>query len=237
MQARLVAVKDVAEETAGFVFELGTPMAFEPGQTCDVTFSTPKYHDEKGTARTFSIASSPADQPRLLFATRLTGSAFKRSLLEAAPGTEVDIDGPYGSLTLHKNAAKPGVLMAGGIGITPFRSIVKHAAEARLPHRLTLFYSNRTAGSAAFIADLERWEAENPNFRLVATITEPDGQPWSHDTGTMDAEFLRQRLQDAADAIYYVAGPPAFVKGMRTALDALGADPDAIRTEEFAGYP
>ncbi len=236
MRARLMAVEHVAEETASFAFELDAPMAFEPGQTCDVTFDTPKYHDDKGTARTFSIASSPADQPRLLFATRLTGSAFKRSLLEAPPGTEVDIDGPYGSLTLHKNTARPAVLMAGGIGITPFRSIVKHAAEAHLPHRLTLFYSNRTAGSSAFLADLERWQAENPNFSLVASITEPDGQPWSHETGLMDAEFLRPRLTDVDGAIYYIAGPPGFVKGMRAALDALGTDPDSIRTEEFAGY-
>ncbi len=236
MRARLIAVEQVAEETASFAFELDTPMAFEPGQTCDITFSTPKYHDDKGTARTFSIASSPADQPRLLFATRLTGSAFKRSLLEAPPGTEVDIDGPYGSLTLHKNTAKPAVLMAGGIGITPFRSIVKHAAEARLPHRLTLFYSNHRAATAPFVADLERWAAANPNFTLVATLTEPDGQPWPYETGKMDAEFLRPRLQDMADAIYYIAGPPGFVAGMRSGLDALGVDPDTIRSEEFSGY-
>jgi len=236
MRARLIAVEHVAEATASFAFELDAPMAFEPGQTCDITFATPKYRDDKGTARTFSIASSPADQPRLLFATRLTGSAFKRSLVEAEPGAEVDIDGPYGSLTLHKNTAKPAVLMAGGIGITPFRSIVKHAAEARLPHRVTLFYSNRTPRTAAFVPDLERWAAENPNFTLVASITEPDGQPWPHETGLVDADFLRPRLKDLSNAIYYIAGPPGFVAGMRSALDALGTDPDAIRTEEFSGY-
>lgn len=236
MRARLIAVEHVAEATASFAFELDSPMAFEPGQTCDITLAAPKHRDDKGTARTFSIASSPADQPRLLFATRLTGSAFKRSLVEAEPGTEVDVDGPYGSLTLHKNTARPAVLMAGGIGITPFRSIVKHVAEARLPHRVTLCYSNRNAGSSAFIADLERWASENPNFTLLATITEPDGRPWSHETGLMDADFLRPRLKDAANAVYYIAGPPGFVTGMRGALDALGADPDAIRTEEFAGY-
>lgn len=158
------------------------------------------------------------------------------SLEEAAPGTEVDLDGPYGSLTLHRNVAKPAVLMAGGIGITPFRSIVKDATERRLPHKVTLFYSNRTAGSTAFIGDLERWQSENPNFRLVATITEPDSQPWRHETGMIDAAFLRPRVTDPAGVIYYVAGPPAFVAGMRTALDGIGADPDNIRTEEFAGY-
>jgi ferredoxin-NADP reductase len=236
MLAKFIGAEEVAEQTASFQFELSGEMPFEPGQTCDITNPAQAHHDDHGNARTFSIASSPADLPRVLFATRLTGTAFKRSLLEAKPGTEVDIDGPYGSLTLHKNTAKPAVLMAGGIGITPFRSIVKHAAEARLPHRITLFYSNRTAASTAFLKDLERWRGVNPNFRLVATIVEPDGQPWAHETGLMDQAFLERHLGDVADAIYYVAGPPAFVKGMRTALDALGTDPDVIRTEEFSGY-
>jgi ferredoxin-NADP reductase len=236
MRARLITVERVADAAAAFWFELDAPFEFQPGQTCDVTLPAAKYHDDKGTSRTFSIASSPSDMPRLLVATRLTGSAFKRSLEEAAPGTDVEIDGPYGSLTLHRNAARPAVLMAGGIGITPFRSIVKDATERKLPHTLTLFYSNRTAASTAFLADLERWESENPNFRLVATITEPDGRPWRHATGMVDATFLRPRVTDPASAIYYVAGPPAFVGGMRTALDGIGADPDNIRTEEFAGY-
>lgn len=236
MQARLSAIDHIAEGSAAFTFELAEALAFEPGQTCDVTIQTPKHHDEHGIARTFSIASSPADLPRLMVATRLTGSAFKRSLVEAAPGLEVEIDAPYGSLTLHRNATKPAVLMAGGIGITPFRSIVKDATERRLPHSVTLFYSNRTAASTGFLADLEAWERQNPNFRLIATITEPDGQPWTRDTGMMDAAFIGPRVRDVTAAIYYVAGPPAFVKGMRAALDEIGADPDNIRTEEFAGY-
>ncbi len=236
MHARLIAVDPIARDTASFLFELGAPLTFEPGQTCDITYATPAYRDDHGTARTFSIASSPADLPRLLVATRLTGSAFKRSLAEAAPGTEVEIDAPYGSLTLHRNTAKPAVLMAGGIGITPFRSIVKHAAEAHLPHRVTLFYSNRTAGSTAFLADLEQWQAENPNFRLVATISEPDDAPWAHETGLMDAAFVGRHLEGVTDAIFYLAGPPAFVKGMRDVLETLQIDPDTIRAEEFSGY-
>src|SRR5579864_8946088 len=120
MNARLVSVDPVAEGTAAVTFELPGPFSFEPGQTCDLTISNPKYQDDQGSSRTFSIASSPSELPRLRFATRLTGSAFKRTLVESAPGLEVDIDGPYGSFTLHKNSAKPALLFAGGIGITPF---------------------------------------------------------------------------------------------------------------------
>jgi len=238
MKARFMKADRVAEETASFSLELTEPFTFDAGQTCDLTLASPRYQDDKGTSRTFSIASSPADLPRLMFATRLTGSAFKKSLVEAAAGTEIDVDGPYGSFTLHKNAAKPALLFAGGIGITPFHSIVKDATERRLPHRLTLFYSNRTAASTSFLSDLERWQRENPNFRLVATIAERrEADAWAHGVGLFNAEALKPHLAEAGkDAIAYIAGPPGFVTAMRTSLEQLGADPDNVRTEEFAGY-
>ena len=237
MKARLVATDRVAVETAAFTFEVQAPFGFDAGQTCDLTITAPQYQDEKGSSRTFSIASFPADSPRVLVATRLTGSAFKRSLLEARPGFEVDLDGPSGSFVLHRNAAKPAVFFAGGIGITPFRSIIKDATERRLPHRMTLFYSNRTPGSTAFLSDVETWQRQNANLRLVATIADAtSGEPWSYGVGLMDAGFIAPHVQDWANVICYLAGPPAFMKAMRAALDQVGADPDNIRTEEFTGY-
>jgi len=237
MNARLIKTEQVAAGTAGFAFELQDRFTFEAGQTCDLTIPAAPYQDEKGWSRTFSIASSPSDAPRILVATRLTGSAFKRTLLESAAGFEIDIDGPFGSFVLHKNVAKPAAFFAGGIGITPFRSIVKDATERRLPHRMTLFYSNRTAESTAFLADFESWQAANPNFRLVASIDKPpDDGLWRHHTGLMNAAFIEPYLSGSANAVCYVAGPPGFVKAVRAALDELRVDPDNIRTEEFNGY-
>jgi ferredoxin-NADP reductase len=236
MKAKLTKVDMVAEGTGAFTFELQDPFTFEPGQTCDITIPSPRYQDDKGSSRTFSITSTPADLPRLTFATRLTGSAFKRTLLEGAPGLEIDVDGPYGSFVLHKNAAKPAVFFAGGIGITPFHSIIDDAAARRLPHKLLLLYSNRTAASTAFLSDLEAAQRANPNFQLVATITDPGpAGTWRYSTGLMNAGFIKPHLQDA-NAIYYLAGPPSFVAAMRSALGELDADPDNIRTEEFSGY-
>jgi ferredoxin-NADP reductase len=233
MRARLSAIDHVAEGTAAFTFELAEALSFEPGQTCDLTLPAPKYHDEHGISRTFSIASSPADLPSLMVATRLTGapsSEPRRGLAGLEVGsTRLRVARSTG---MRRSSGADG----GGIGITPFRCIVKDAAERRCRTKVTLFYSNRTARSTAFLADLEAWEKQNPNFRLVATITEPDGRPWSHDTGLMDEAFIGPRVPDATAAIYYVAGPPAFVKGMRAALEGIGGDPDNIRTEEFAGY-
>ena len=236
MKARLVDVLPIAAGTMRAIFELEDAFSFQAGQTCDITLPSPKYLDEHGNARTFSIASSPADLPRLMFATRSSNSAFKRSLAESAPGTEADVDGPYGSFTLHKNTAKPAVFFAGGIGITPFRSIIKDATERGLQHDLTLFYSNRTPDSTAFLPDLEEWGQRNRHLTLVPTITDNvDIHTWKYQKGMIDAAFLQGRLP-VGEAIYYAAGPAVFVTAMRQALERLGADPDNIRTEEFPGY-
>ena len=237
MMARLVDRKEVAERTQGFYFEVeGERLKFKAGQSADVTLANPKYQDDKGTSRTFSIASSPADST-LLFATRLTGSAFEKSLLEASIGTEVDIKGPLGAFTLHADGTKPAVFVAGGIGVTPFRSIIKDATERKLPHSITLVYSNRTAAGTAFLGDFERWGTENPSFRLVATLTDPNpSEPWGHMTGRVGTDFLKNRLRDIPTSIFYVVGPPAFVKAMQKALPEAGADPGNIRSEQFYGY-
>jgi ferredoxin-NADP reductase len=237
MKAQLVAGTRIAEGTMAFTFEVQAPFTFTPGQTCDLTMPSPRYQDERGSSRTFSIASSPAEMPRITIATRLTGSAFKRSLEEGSAGLEVEVDGPFGSFTLHRNASKPAVFLAGGIGITPFRSIIKDAAERGLPHRLMLLYSNRTPASTAFLPDLEEWERRNTSFKLAATVAElPAGTPWRYQVGLMNAASIKPYVQDWSAAICYLAGPPAFAQALRGALDEVGADPDNVRTEEFSGY-
>lgn len=226
--ARLEGRQHVADGTAAFVFRLDGDLAFEAGQTCDITLPSPLYSDEKGNARTFSITSSPAELPSMTVATRLTGSAFKRSLMDAPLGTTVEVDGPYGSFTLHRNASRPALLLAGGIGVTPFRSIIKDATERNLPHRITLLYSNRNRNSAAFLSDLEGWARDSRNVAIVPVFTD--------ETGFMTADTIRRHGPDPATSIAYAAGPDGFVKAMRQALIDAGYDPDNVRTEEFPGY-
>lgn len=236
MQATLADRAIIAERTAAFSFEPDGPFQFTPGQTCDLTIPDPLYRDDGGTTRTFSIASLPGEA-RLMFGTRLRGSAMKRSLLDAPLGLGVEIDGPSGSFTLHHNAAKPAILIAGGIGITPFRSMIGEATRRGLRRSITLVYANRSPRDVAWLPDLETWAAQNANFRLIATVTDTTpGEPWRHETGRVDKAFLLRHLQVTADAIFYVAGPPGLVGAMQTVLPEIGADPDNVRAEEFAGY-
>src|SRR6266542_2472210 len=168
--SKLLNRVEVAEGTMAFHFAKPSQFDFKPGQSADVTLYNPPETDSEGNTRTFSIASSPFES-QLMFATRMRDTAFKRSLKQIPLGTAVKIDSPMGSFTLHKNPSKAAVFLAGGIGITPFISIVRQADHDRLPHKLHLFYSNRRPEDAPFLEALQKRETSNPNYHSVCTMT------------------------------------------------------------------
>lgn len=234
---KLLNRDEVAEGTMAFHFEKAPGFDFKPGQSADLTLPNPPETDSEGNTRTFSIASAPFDS-RLMFVTRMRDTAFKRSLKKVPLGTAVKMDAAMGSFTLHKNSAKPAVFLAGGIGITPFFSIVRQADHDRAPHKLYLFYSNRRPEDAPFVETLKKLEKTNVNFRFVATMTEMarSQKKWEGETSRIDKNMLSKYLSDLHGPIYYIAGPPGMVTGLRKMLVESGVDEDDIRTEEFAGY-
>jgi ferredoxin-NADP reductase len=168
----------------------------------------------------------------------LRDTAFKRVLRAAEPGTQVKVEGPYGDLTLSATSRRPAVFLAGGIGITPFRSIVLDAARNKVQRPQFLFYSNRRPEDAAFLGELRQLQKENPNFTLVATMTQPQKsqQAWQGLTGHIDKRMLQDSIGNLATPIYYIAGPPGMVAALHATLNDAGVSDDDIRAEEFAGY-
>jgi ferredoxin-NADP reductase len=236
-RTKLLGRSTVAEGTMAFHFAKPIGFNFKAGQAADLTLLNPPESDSEGNIRTFSIASPPFEN-QLTFATRMRDTAFKRSLKNTPIDTDINIASPSGSFTLQKNANKPAVFLAGGIGITPFLSIVRQADHDRLPHKLNLFYSNRRPEDAAYLDILQGLEKTNPNFRLSATMTEMahSGREWTGETGFINGEMLARHLGTLQGPIYYIAGPPPMVAAMREMLVGAGVDEDDIRSEEFAGY-
>ena len=234
---KLTGRESVAEGTMAFRFEKPKEFQFTPGQYVDVTLLNPPETDGEGNVRSFSIASAPFED-HITLVTRMRDTAFKRVLKSAPLGVEAKLEGPMGSFTLHKNASKAAVLLAGGIGITPFYSILRNAAHEKLPHRLYLFYSNRRPEDAAFLSELRQLEDANQYFRFAPTITETakSHEVWNGQTGFIDQQMVARFLPDLHGPIYYIAGPPAMVAAMRQMLVSSGVDEDDVRTEEFAGY-
>ena len=236
-QPKLLNRVEVAEGTMAFQFEKPPAFNFKPGQSTDLTLLDPPETDWEGNVRTFSIASAPFED-RLTFATRMRDTAFKRSLKKMPLGTAVKMDSATGDFTLHKNSAQPGVFLTGGIGVTPFSSILRQADHDRAPHKLHLFYSNSRPEDAPFLEVLQNLEKTNSNFSFIATMTDMahSKKPWNGETGRINQEMLSKYLNDLLGPIYYIAGPPAMVSAMSKMLVECSVDEDDIRTDEFAGY-
>jgi ferredoxin-NADP reductase len=134
-EARLMRRETVAEGTMAFYFSKPSGFRHEAGQSLLMTLINPPETDSEGDARTFTIASAPHEAEQMI-ATRMRDTAFKRVLKTAPAATTVRIDGPNGEMVLHDDTARPAVFLAGGIGITPFLAMARHAANERGFHRL-----------------------------------------------------------------------------------------------------
>ncbi|MCI0402000.1 MAG: FAD-dependent oxidoreductase [Acidobacteria bacterium] len=237
IKVKITGKKEIAFNTLAVHLQKPEGFSFEAGQFIEATLMDPPETDAKGGSRAFTLASAPC-QTELVFATRLRDSAFKRVLRTLPVGGEINIDGPFGSFTLHKDVSRPAVFLAGGIGITPFRSILLQATTDALPHRLFLFYSNRRPEDAAFLEELQGLEKQNSRFTLVATMTESEAarQGWKGSRRRISGEMIRQAVGPFTSPIFYVAGPPGLVRAMQSMLRESGVEADNIRAEEFGGY-
>ena len=237
MTVRLQRREEVADRTMAFHFDKPAGFSFKPGQAIDLILPDPAVPGAESARHAFSIVSAP-HEGELVVATRMRDSAFKNALAQLPIGAPVQVDGPFGSLLLHTRQDRAAVLIAGGIGITPFMSMLRHAANSASQQRLVLLYSNRRPEDSAFLSELQRMEGEHRNFRLVATMTGMAASrlPWMGETGQVDEALLKRIADGLPDPIYYVAGPPAMVAGLRDALERAGVAVDDIRSEEFHGY-
>lgn len=236
MRAQIKEKREVAKGTLLVVFDLlGQEVDFEPGQYFWVTLLDPPYEDDKGPRRHVSVVTSPNERGVLGLCTRLRDSAFKRSLAELPVGAEVDVEQPKGSFLLPDETDRPYVFIAGGIGITVFRCMLRYIAEEQLEHRVTLVYSNRDRESTAFLDELLELERELPNLRLVLTMT--DDPDWEGESRLIDADVLREHLGAGIEAsTFLIAGPPAMVDGVVETLQAAGVPEDRVRPDRFSGY-
>ena len=236
-QSALLARTEIAEGTVAFRFEKPKHFVFKAGQYIDLTLSG--FHPELlgSLTHTFSIASSPYDK-ELVVATRMRDTVFKHAISILPIGSKAIIEGPMGSFSLHKNAARPAVFIAGGIGIAPFLSMISYAIAEKLRHPIVLFSANRYIGDAAFIDDLWSFERANPSFRFVPILTRTDKnyRGWKGETGRFSSEMLLRHVGVLRGPIYYIAGPSTMVTAAHQTLSEAGIDEDDIRTEEFAGY-
>lgn len=236
ISAKLLGRELVANNTLAIRLAKPTGFSFEAGQAVRLTIPNKVSKEAGGQSRILSIASAPHEAD-LTFVTRVRESGFKQALQSMPDGAELEITGPFGSFIQEGRASRPTVFLAGGIGITPFLSMIRSAEHTNHLSQTTLFYSNRSPADSAMLIELEALSTANPGFQLVATMTDcQDGDGWTGETGYVDAGMLRRHLPDLKDPIYYCVGPGAFVAAMQRLLASLGINSANIRTEHFGGY-
>ena len=230
----LIDRKDICENTVAFWFDTkDINYKFDAGQYAHFTIIEPKLEDKEGYSRPLSIASSPDNKDTLMIAARRSSSVFINNLSSVPIGTKVYMSYPQGNLRLHKDITIPSVFIAGGIGVTPARIIIENIIEARLPHHITLFYSNKTESQTAFLNEFEKWSGENENFKFIPTIEDSKNKNWSYEFGTINEDMLKKYIEDIKLPIYYVTGPPVMIDSMDIKLQRMGIGKEKIRTEKF----
>lgn len=199
-------------------------------------------NDPKGPIRHFTLASSPTED-FILISTRIRDSAYKKRLDSLQIGTSVKVRGPQGIFTLHEDHSKPAIFLSGGIGVTPFRSMIKYATDRNLAIRIIMFDSNRNLQNILFKKDFDKCAGTNKNLKIIYTITEEKNKTqsntWKGEKGRIDIAMLKRYLNsdDMEKSVFYICGPPAMVKSMQDILGAnLQVPSERIKVEEFTGY-
>jgi glycine betaine catabolism B len=233
IRLRFVHAEHETETVQSFYFEPDSTLQFEAGQYIGLTLPHPG-PDERGISRSFTIASAPSEpQLRVTTVVGSPSSTFKQALGNVRPGAIVEASGPYGDF-VRPDLNTSVVMIAGGVGITPFRSMIGDVAFRRLRCRLTLLYSNSTA-DIPFRAFFDRLTPDWPELRIAYTVSRPS-DAWHGRTGRIDAQFIEQNVPDPLQAVYLVCGPSGMVDSVRTTLGLLGIPDDRIKNEAFPGY-
>jgi ferredoxin-NADP reductase len=235
MKARIKEKREVAKGTLMVTFDLlGDEVDFRPGQYFYVTLPDVGHQDDKGLRRHISVVTSPNQKGVLGLATRMRDSAFKRSLRELPVGAEVEVEPPEGDFLLPEDTSRPLVFIAGGIGITVFRSMLLYVKEEGLDYRIILVYSNRDRESTAYLDEVQELEQQIRGLRLILTMTEDPG--WDGETRRVDAQFIKDQLGDDLDEYtVLVAGPPEMAEAVEQELMKAGVDEANVRVERYSG--
>ncbi len=210
---------------------------YQPGQYAAISF----YKKWRPTpARCFSIVSSPTDQGVLQFSMHPRGR-FTKGANNLKPGDKVVVRGPFGGFVLDLAHGGETILIAGGIGVTPFMSMVRYARKVGASNKITLVYSCRSQYDLPFMGDLKILQAQNPNFRVVYVIG--DGPATSLAGQAVVSGQITKEVFDPIIAnnptvkTYYICGPPQFMKGIMKTLSSLGVPRNAMLTEAFSQGP
>lgn len=231
----LVEKKEVATGTYDLVFASDKPLVFHPGQYLEWTLGH-RFSDDRGNRRFFTIASSPTeDVVRLGVKFYKPASTFKRALWAMQEHDTLSASHVAGDFVLPKDKNKKLVFIAGGIGVTPFRSMVHYLVDTKDTRPVTLLYSNRTASEIAY-KEIFDAAAQITGMKTVYALTnEPVPVPGTY-SGFIDGTLIAQEIPDYRERFFYISGPHGMVEAFKTTLRDMGVSRFHIKSDYFPGF-
>ncbi|MDE2026097.1 MAG: FAD-dependent oxidoreductase [Patescibacteria group bacterium] len=234
-----VKKESAAKETWSYFFDrTNVSYDFQPGQYNRVTLPITAM-DTRGNSRMFTIASSPTDKDVLMITTKRGISDFKNAFFTLEAGMQVQFFGPLGGFVLPEEDPTPRILLARGIGITPFHSMLRYAGEKNISISLTLIASFSTVEEMIYYEELTNLAKLHPNLKIVYTVTRPEESKnsWEGEKGRISPEMIKKYVADTISPFYMISGPPAFVDGTVDALQtSLSIAEEKIKVDQFTGY-
>lgn len=238
MKAILRKKDMVAKLTCYAEFEVqGERPAFKAGQYFYITLNPNDAEHKEDLTHHISIVNSPNEKGILALTTRLRlkESLFKRTLNDMQAGDAVEIGKIEGSFVLPEKTDKHIVFTALGIGITPYRSMLRWAFEENKPYKFTMIYSDNEIESMAFLDEMKQMQQDHSdNFRLIQVVTKDEN--WQGEKRHVDADFLKDYFEDIKNNLYYISGPPKAVFAVRDSFKESGIPEASIKADDFYGY-
>ncbi len=236
LNTKLIKKEEIAKDTLSLTLEKPTGFNYSAGQSIDLSLPTP---DGSDLVHTFSLITAPHED-NIAIATRVRDSQYKQTLKDLGEDSILSIEGPYGEFALHQDSTKPAVFIVGGIGITPFMSLLRDAKSNKSPHKFYLFYSNRRPEDTTFLQELNDLDdSSDIDFTFIPTMTEFEAvakKGWSGEQGYITWELINKYIPIDVEAHYYIAGPQGMTTAMHTMLSDNGISEESISSEQFSGY-
>lgn len=235
---KLINKREEAKGTITFIFPKPDNFQYIVGQYAYFTLPNLKYPDARGNIRHFTLSSSPSEDFLSITVRLREESGYKKTLDSLRIGAEIDFRGPTGDFILDKTDARNQVMIAGGIGITPYRSIIKYVTDKGLSIPIHLIYSNSLPEEIAFRDELTQIAANHPNIKVTMTVTKPEEShmPWDGLIGRISENMLQTLISNLQASVFWICGPPAMVQALEETLDKLAIPEDRIKVEKFTGY-
>jgi glycine betaine catabolism B len=231
MNVTLDHVEDIATNIKTFWFKPERPVHYMAGQFTEMYLPHPNA-DERGEKHFFTLSSSPTE-PLLSITTKFAvdrSSTFKQTLRELKPGTPLRLADPMGDFVLPKDKATPLLFVAGGIGITPMRSMIKYLFDSKEQRNVTLLYGVNRPDELAFTHLFEEYD-----LKFNPIVKEPSTD-WQGEVGALTPERILEALGDSQNSLIYLSGPEPMVEAFDKAVKASGVNKHRIVTDFFPGY-